>query len=52
MAWWFREYAHERTTQERFTYRDEEEAAKAAKRGLWKDGKPVPPWERRRKTRR
>jgi endonuclease YncB( thermonuclease family) len=48
MAWHFKEYQHEQTTPERLTYRDEEEAAKAAKRGLWKEPKPVPPWEWRR----
>ena len=45
MAWWYREYAHEQATQERLVYRDEEESAKGARRGLWKDAKPVPPWE-------
>jgi micrococcal nuclease len=40
MAWW---YAHEQTTQERLVNRDEEEAAKAARRGLWKEPNPVPP---------
>src|SRR4249920_2135404 len=45
MAWWYREYAHEQATQERLVYRDEKEAAKAARRGLWADAKPVPPWE-------
>jgi endonuclease YncB( thermonuclease family) len=52
MAWHFKEYAHEQPTQERLVYRDEEGAAKAAKRGLWADAKPVPPWEWRRKTSR
>ena len=33
MAWWYREYAKEQATQERLVYRDEEEAAKAARRG-------------------
>jgi hypothetical protein len=42
MAWWYREYAHEQPTQERLVYRDEEENARAARRGLWKDAKPVP----------
>ncbi len=51
MAWWFREYAHEQTTQERLVYRDEEEAAKAAKRGLWKEPNAVPPWEWRKAQR-
>ena len=42
MAWWYREYAHEQATQERLVYRDEEDAAKAARRGLWKDPKAMP----------
>jgi endonuclease YncB( thermonuclease family) len=50
MAWRFKEYAHEQSTQERLIYRDEEEAAKAAKRGLWKDTKPVAPWEWRKRS--
>jgi len=45
MAWHYKAYQHEQPTQERLVYRDEENAAKEAKRGLWKDGKPVPPWE-------
>ena len=44
LAWWYREYAHEQATQERLVYRDEEDAAKAARRGLWKDPKAIPPW--------
>jgi len=44
MAWWYREYAHEQATQERLVYRDEEDAAKAARRGLWSDPKAIPPW--------
>jgi endonuclease YncB( thermonuclease family) len=47
-AWWYREYSHEQTTQERGAYSAEEANAKAAKRGLWKDPNPVPPWEWRR----
>jgi endonuclease YncB( thermonuclease family) len=48
MAWHFKEYMHEQTAQERLVYRDEEEAAKAAKRGLWKEPKQAPPWAWRR----
>lgn len=51
MAWHFKDYQHEQATQERLVYRDEEEAAKATKRGLWKDLKPVPPWEWRKAER-
>ena len=44
LAWWYREYAHEQARRERLVYRDEEDAAKAARRGLWKDPKAIPPW--------
>ena len=45
MVWWYREYANEQTPQERKEYARGEEEAKAARAGLWKDAKPVPPWE-------
>ncbi len=48
MAWHYKEYQHEQTTQDRLVYRDEEEVAKARRVGLWKDAKPVPPWEWRK----
>ena len=44
MAWHYKEYQHEQPTQERLVYWDDEEAAKAAKRGLWIDPKAMPPW--------
>jgi endonuclease YncB( thermonuclease family) len=50
MAWHYKDYQYEQTTRDRLVYRDEEDAAKAAKRGLWKDAKPVPPWAWRRKS--
>jgi len=43
MAWVFDRYVMDRAL-----YVDQE-AARAAKRGLWADPKPVPPWEWRRK---
>ena len=45
MAWWYREYAKEQPPQEREDYAREEEKAKATRVGLWRDLKPVPPWE-------
>ena len=51
MAWHYKEYQHEQTTQDRLVYRDEEENAKARRVGLWDDAKPVPPWEWRKTTR-
>jgi endonuclease YncB( thermonuclease family) len=40
LAWWFRKYAANDTDLERF-----EDQAKTAKRGLWTNPNPVPPWE-------
>ena len=45
MAWWYREYAKEQTPKERKEYARAEDEAKTARAGLWKDAKPVPPWE-------
>jgi endonuclease YncB( thermonuclease family) len=50
MAWHYKEYQHEQPTQERLVYRDEEEAAKSAKGGLWKDPKAMPPWAWRKRA--
>ena len=48
LAWWFREYAKEQTPEEQGAYQGAEDAARMTKRGLWKEPKPVPPWEWRR----
>ena len=45
MAWWYRKYQMELTTQQRATYEDAETAARAGKVGLWREADPVPPWE-------
>jgi endonuclease YncB( thermonuclease family) len=42
-AWWYRQYARHDKELERL-----EGEAKAAKRGLWVDKDPMPPWEFRR----
>jgi len=40
LAWWYRRYAPgDRPLEEA------EEEARAARRGLWKDPAPIPPWE-------
>ena len=41
-AWWFRKYAPKDTELEAL-----ESEARAARRGLWADPRPVPPWEYR-----
>ncbi len=40
LAWWYRRYAPDDGTLAQL-----EADAKAAKRGLWADAEPVPPWE-------
>ena len=47
-AWWFRQYAQEQTPFDRSRYETAEREAKLGKRGLWKTGKPTPPWEWRK----
>jgi endonuclease YncB( thermonuclease family) len=42
-AWWFERYARHETV-----LRDLQDEARSAKRGLWADPKPVPPWDWRR----
>jgi endonuclease YncB( thermonuclease family) len=47
MAWWYRHYAPKDRE-----LADMEEEARAAKRGLWADPTPMPPWEYRRLNRK
>jgi endonuclease YncB( thermonuclease family) len=49
MAWWYREYAKEQSAEDRASYSAAENDAQARRVGLWKDAKPVPPWEWRRR---
>ena len=48
MAWWYRHYANEQTPDDQKLYELAETEARQAKRGLWADNKPVPPWDWRR----
>ncbi len=43
LAWWYARYAPRETA-----YAEAQEAARKAKRGLWADQDPVPPWVWRR----
>jgi micrococcal nuclease len=45
-CWWYRKYAPENGELERL-----ETEAREAKKGLWADPQPVPPWEWRKRTR-
>ena len=47
LAWWYRKYAPDDGTLAQL-----EADARAAKRGLWADAEPVPPWEWRRRWER
>jgi endonuclease YncB( thermonuclease family) len=50
-AWWYRRHASEQSPEDRGRYALAEQEAKATKAGLWRDPKPVPPWEwRKEKT--
>ena len=42
LAWWYRKYSNDETLGEL------EEEARKAKRGLWNDPNPIPPWEFRK----
>ena len=48
MAWFYRQYQRDQSPNDRRLYEAAEDAAKADKRGLWRDAEPVPPWEFRR----
>ena len=45
MAWWYRQFAKEQTTQERTDYEQAEFMAKIHRYGLWTSKNPIPPWD-------
>lgn len=47
-AWWVRDHARDQPAEDRAEYERSERQARDAKRGLWKDTHPVPPWEWRK----
>jgi endonuclease YncB( thermonuclease family) len=51
VAWWYRQYAKEQLPNDRRLYELAENEARAAKRGLWADTDPTPPWNFRRQRR-
>lgn len=45
MAWWYRGYAKEQSVEDRASYAQAEDKARVRRVGLWKDARPLPPWE-------
>lgn len=45
LAWHYKAYERTQSATDRQVYADAENEAKAAKRGLWADSAPTPPWE-------
>lgn len=48
MAWWYRQYQREQTSQQRVEYEVAEATARNGRVGLWQDANPLPPWEWRK----
>lgn len=48
MAWHYKQYEREQSVEDRSKYAQAEEQARAAKRGLWIDTDPTPPWDWRK----
>lgn len=49
MAWHYKQYAREQSSQDREDYEIAEFNAKIRRLGLWNDKNPVPPWEWRKR---
>ena len=50
-AWHYAEYARDQRPSDRPRYAAAQEEARDARRGLWQDPKPIPPWQFRRSKR-
>lgn len=51
MAWHYKKYQGEQSSDDRITYSDAELEARRDRLGLWVDKNPVPPWEYRQAKR-
>ena len=49
LAWHYKKYEREQSRADRQVYAAAEAEAREAKLGLWRDAKPMPPWEFRHK---
>ena len=52
MAWHYKAYQRDQSTDDRLAYAEAENKAKEQRRGLWIDSDPLPPWEWRKVRRR
>jgi endonuclease YncB( thermonuclease family) len=50
-AWHYKAFEGEQSPDERADYARGEEEARSARRGLWRDAAPVPPWDWRKERR-
>jgi endonuclease YncB( thermonuclease family) len=50
MAWHYKQFEREQTPRDQKLYADAEDAARAARRGLWADVHVIPPWDFRHGT--
>jgi hypothetical protein len=48
LAWHYKYYQDEQSPEDRRLYADAETEARSARRGLWADPGPIPPWDFRR----
>lgn len=51
LAWHYKAYQKEQTSEDRFTYAQAEEDASQSKQGLWIEPPPVAPWDWRKRMR-
>ena len=49
LAWHYKFYEREQSPEDRHSYSTAEQRARAARRGLWRENTPSPPWEFRRR---
>ena len=52
LAWHYKKYQNEQSPSDRELYSEAEIEAREAKRGLWHDPEPAPPWEYRQMKRK
>lgn len=50
LAWHYKAYEREQSPEDRAAYAEAELAARTARRGLWSEANPVPPWEWRHRS--